>query len=92
MTLRQLTADPAALLVAGAILALAITVALCTLAVLGALRGLGIEHECDRSDASGDAEAIVCAIAQLVDVAEHAHGTPPWWNASGSVPTARDAS
>lgn len=79
MTLHQLTADPAAVLVAGAVLALAITVAVCTLAVLGALRALAMEHECDRADASSDAEVIEGAVMRLVDVAEHAHGTPPSW-------------
>lgn len=67
MTLHQLAADPAAILVAGAILALAITVALCTLAVLNALRGLAIEHECDRSDASSDADRITDVLDQIND-------------------------
>jgi hypothetical protein len=81
MTLHQLAADPAAVLVAGAVLALAITVALCTLAVLGALRGLALEHECDRGDiasaieSAADTAALAAdeLAATLVDVARDLH-------------------
>lgn len=81
MTLHQLAADPAAILVAGAILALAITVALCTLAVLRALHGLALEHECDRGDIGsaieGAADTTAAAVDQLaatlLDVARDLH-------------------
>jgi hypothetical protein len=65
MTLQQLTADPAAVLIAGAVLALAITTALSALAVCAALRGIATEHECDRAD-------IGSAIDNLADALDHA--------------------
>lgn len=61
--------SPDAVLIAGAVLALAVTIVLCTLAVTAGLRALAAEHECDRSDVayaiSSAADATEIAVQEL---------------------------